>query len=68
MRQFADEYLTTVILPLSTAELQYTENQQSTISQFITFQLEGLTPKLFFGVEFLSVGCTHSQLKADKNR
>jgi predicted nuclease of restriction endonuclease-like (RecB) superfamily len=52
MRQFADEYLSTAILPSSTAEIQSIDNQYNTISQLITVQLEGLTPELFFGVGF----------------
>jgi predicted nuclease of restriction endonuclease-like (RecB) superfamily len=52
MRQFADEYLSTAILPLSTAEIQNTDNQYNTISQLVTVQLAGLTPELFFGVGF----------------
>ena len=52
MRQFADEYLSTAILPLSTAETQGIDNQYITISQLITVQLEGLTSELFFGVGF----------------
>jgi predicted nuclease of restriction endonuclease-like (RecB) superfamily len=52
MRQFADEYLSTAILPLSTAEIQNTDNQYNTISQLVTVQLAGLTPELFSGVGF----------------
>ena len=52
MRQFADEYLPSVIQPLSMAEIQNADNQASTIGQLITAQFEGLTPELFFGIGF----------------
>lgn len=52
MRQFADEYLPTLIGQLMTAKLQYADNEDNTISQMASVQFEGLTPELFFGVGF----------------
>ncbi len=52
MRQFADEYLPSVIGQSITAQMQGSDNQQDTISQLITVQLEGITSELFFSVGF----------------
>jgi predicted nuclease of restriction endonuclease-like (RecB) superfamily len=52
MKQFSDEYSMLSILPLSTAELQSSDNQTITFEQLSTVQFEGLTPELFFGIGF----------------
>ncbi len=52
MRQFADEYLSSEIMQLITAQMQDSDSQIDTIGQMPSAQLEGLTPELFFGVGF----------------
>jgi predicted nuclease of restriction endonuclease-like (RecB) superfamily len=52
MIQFSKEYSQTPFLPLSTAEIQSIDNQNNTIRQLLTAELNGLTPELFFGVGF----------------
>ena len=61
MKQFADEYASAQFLPFSTAEIQNIDNQEFTIGQMASAQLEGLTPELFF-----SVGFSHHTLLMNK--
>ena len=69
MKQFADEYASSEIMQLSTAEMRIADNQElqigqlptGLIGQMPTAQFEELTPELFFGVGF-----THHVLLLNK--
>lgn len=52
MTQFSKEYSGVSFLQSLTAEIQLIDNQNNTILQLITAELESLTPELFFGVGF----------------